>query len=582
MVRRSRRPALRGVAGLATTLLLALLAGTGAGAFWQPRPAQADTIRELSWYLDAMHVEQAHRLARGDGVTVAVVDSGVDSSHPDLQGQVLKGAEIGEGPDAEVTGDGRADEDGHGTGMASLIAGTGEGANSILGVAPEARILPVRLKQNSEGAFRPEYVYRGVRWAIDHGAKIVNMSLGGERSTDAAWKKELVDYAIKKDVVLIAAAGNVDQGDSRVAEPASIPGVVAVSGVTKDGTFWDGSAKGPEVVVSAPADALPVAAPLDLEDSTGYMLADGTSGATALVSGVAALIRSAYPEASASDVVNRLIRTAEDRGTAGRDDEYGFGVVDARAALEGNVPEVNHNPLVSPEAAKSDEAAAARRERTRTRNGALIVVGAFLGGLILLSVGGYLVMLARRSRQVVVAGVTPGGTGVPMPGAPWGQGQPPGWPAASGPPPPGSQQPGAPPGGWYPGTQQPGAPVPGQYAPPSHPTSPYQSQPPAPQQPAAPYPQQPAAPQQPRVPYPGGPQPGTVRQPYPAPSWAGWAPPVAPATPGWPSVDSAAAAPRAGVPGPDSQSATQQIPVVPPPQSQPPAEPPPADPWARR
>ncbi|MGH3648247.1 MAG: type VII secretion-associated serine protease mycosin, partial [Micromonosporaceae bacterium] len=422
MVRRSRRRPLRGVAAVGAALVLAVVAGSGAGAMWQPRPAQAETIRELSWYLDAMHVEEAQRLSKGDGVTVAVIDSGVDSSHPDLQGQVLTGGDIGEEPNAEVTGDGRTDDDGHGTGMASLIAGTGKGANSILGLAPEAKILPVRLKQNSEGAFRPEYVYRGVRWAIDNGAKVVNMSLGGERSTDAPWKKDLIDYAIKKDVVLIAAAGNVDQGDTRVAEPASIPGVVAVSGVTKEGAFWDGSAKGPEVVVSAPAKALPAASPLDLEDSTGYVLADGTSGATALVSGVAALIRSAFPEASASDVVNRLIRTAEDRGTAGRDDEYGYGVVDARAALEGDVPEVDHHPLVSPEAAKSDEAAAARRESSRTRDGALIVVGVFVGGLILLLVGGYLVMLARRSRQVVVAGVTPGGGPVPMPaGAIWGQ-----------------------------------------------------------------------------------------------------------------------------------------------------------------
>ncbi|MGH3737539.1 MAG: type VII secretion-associated serine protease mycosin, partial [Micromonosporaceae bacterium] len=565
-------------------LLLAVVAGIGAGAFWQPRPAQAETIRELSWYLDAMHVESAHRISKGNGVVVAVVDSGVDSSHPDLQGRVLKGGVVGEDPDEKVSGDGRDDEDGHGTGMASLIAGTGKGANSILGVAPEAKILPVRLEQNSEGSFRPEYVYRGVRWAIDHGAKIVNMSLGGGRSTDAPWKKELIDYAIEKDVVLIAAAGNVDQGDTQVAEPASIPGVVAVSGVTEDGTFWDGSAKGPEVVLSAPAEQLPAAAPHGLKDSTGYVLADGTSGATALVSGVAALIRSAFPDASASEVVNRLIRTAEDRGKSGRDDQYGFGVVDARAALEGDVPKVNHHPLVSPEAAKSDEAAAARRERSRARNGALYVVSAFIGGAILLLVGGYLVVLARRSRRVVVAGMAPGGAPVAMSaGALWGQRGSPDWPTAPpgapqyavpgqpGPPGPfgqpaqfgqptpfghpGQFTPGqsAPPGqaappGWsgpsgQPGQAGPPSP-PGQVAPPGPPGYPG-GQPLVPATGAAPWggaspPYPPGTPQPPAYPpnAPGGypPQPGGVPQPAAGsgqfPSWPPNAAPPGPATPG--------------------------------------------------
>src|SRR5919197_176529 len=259
--RSRRQPGRRFVRGLSACLLTALVTGTGAGAFWDPQtkaptpsmrhardsapsPATAETIRDLSWYLDAMHVEDAQRLTEGEGVTVAVVDTGVDSSRADLQVQVLSGGEVG----AHDSGsDGRDDKDGHGTGMASLIAGKGNGANSILGVAPKAKILPVRIAQTSDGSFQPSDVYEGVRWAIDHGANVVNMSLGGERSTDAPWKRQLVEYATRKNAVLIAAAGNTGQGDKRVAEPASIPGVVAVSGITRDGTFWDGSAKGPEV-----------------------------------------------------------------------------------------------------------------------------------------------------------------------------------------------------------------------------------------------------------------------------------------------------------------------------------------------
>ncbi len=423
--------------GLGACLVAAALVGTSVGALWQPRPAAAETIREMSWYLDAMHVEDAQRLAKGEGVTVAVVDTGVDSSHPDLQGQVLPGGEVG---DHGSGTDGKDDKDGHGTGMASLIAGKGDrGANSILGVAPKAKVLPVRIAQTSDGSFQPSDVYDGVRWAIDHGAKVVNMSLGGERSTDAPWKKRLVDYATKKNVVLIAAAGNTGQGDKRVAEPASIPGVVAVSGTTRDGTFWDGSARGPEVVVSAPAEDLPMAVPRSVS-SSGYALADGTSGATALVSGVAALIRSAFPDISANDVINRLIHTAEDHGRSGRDEEYGYGVVDARAALEGDVPSVDHDPLVSPEANKSAAPAAAGGGSRGSGNQALLVVGVFVGTALVLLAGAYLLHLARRSRQVVLAGVAPGVGAVQLAGGvAWG----------------------APPGPQWTGTQWPGSGPPG-------------------------------------------------------------------------------------------------------------------------
>ncbi len=424
--------------GLGACLVAAALVGTSVGALWQPRPAAAETIREMSWYLDAMHVEDAQRLAKGEGVTVAVVDTGVDSSHPDLQGQVLPGGEVG---DHGSGTDGKDDKDGHGTGMASLIAGKGDrGANSILGVAPKAKVLPVRIAQTSDGSFQPSDVYDGVRWAIDHGAKVVNMSLGGERSTDAPWKKRLVDYATKKNVVLIAAAGNTGQGDKRVAEPASIPGVVAVSGTTRDGTFWDGSAKGPEVVVSAPAEDLPMAVPRSVS-SSGYALADGTSGATALVSGVAALIRSAFPDISANDVINRLIHTAEDHGRSGRDEEYGYGVVDARAALEGDVPSVDHDPLVSPEANKSAAPAAAGGGSRGSGNQALLVVGVFVGTALVLLAGAYLLHLARRSRQVVLAGVAPGVGAVQLAGGV-------AWGAPPGPQWTGNQWPGSgPPGG---------------------------------------------------------------------------------------------------------------------------------------
>jgi type VII secretion-associated serine protease mycosin len=472
---------LAGLRRWSAALVVACLVGTWMGAVWQPRPATAETIRELSWFLDAMHARDAHRISRGERITVAVVDTGVDASHPDLRGRVQPGIDVGDHASPQVSprpgADGRSDTDGHGTGMASLIAGAGHGVNSVLGIAPAARVLPVRIAQTSNGSFQPVDVYQGVRWAIDHGADIVNMSLGGERSTDAPWKKQLVEYAMAKDVVLIAAAGNTGQGDRRVAEPASIPGVVSVSGVTRSGRFWKGSAKGPEVVVSAPAEDLPMAAPTSVSES-GYVLADGTSGATALVSGVAALIRSAFPDISANDVINRLIRTAEDRGPAGRDEEYGFGVIDARAALEGEVPSVRHHPLVSPEPARSGDAVAGFADR-RTRQGVLVVVGVFISMVLFLLVVAYLWHLARRSRQIVVAGVAPGVGVVQVSGgivwgrsggAPWpaDQGGVPQWPSVAQAPPP------SPPGHWMPPRQHmpPGQTPPGHSVPARWPSGP--------------------------------------------------------------------------------------------------------------
>jgi type VII secretion-associated serine protease mycosin len=486
---------------------VACLVGTGSGALWQPGPAAAETIRELSWFIEAMHVADAHRISRGDQVTVAVVDTGVDGGHPDLKGRVLPGIELGDKASPDPRGDGRTDSDGHGTGMASLIAGSGHGVNSVLGIAPQARILPVRIAQTKNGSFQPADVYQGVRWAIDHGADIVNMSLGGERSTDAPWKKQLVDYAISKDVVLIAAAGNTGQGDRRVAEPASIQGVVSVSGITRSGRFWKGSARGPEVVVSAPAERLPMAAPSSVSDS-GYVLADGTSGATALVSGVAALIRSAFRDISANDVINRLIRTAEDRGPAGRDEEYGYGVIDARAALEGDVPSVAHHPLVSPEAASSGEAAVARLAGRRTSQRALVVVGGFLGTVLLLVVVALLWHLARRSRQIVVAGAAPGIGPVQVPGGVvWGRPSGPGWH-------PGPQW--SPPSHWQPGSQWP----------PGHQVRrPWPSSPPFVAAPGPGHRSPPLIPQQPG--YPPMPSPGPGSAPVTSFAWHP-APPSAP------------------------------------------------------
>lgn len=236
-----RRPLLSSAAAMLT-----LVATAGAGLLAGPAPARAaDTVRGLQWYLDPLKIPQAHKLSRGKGVVVAVVDSGVYAAHPDLKGQVLPG----KGLSADVAADGRSDPDaqkGHGTGMAGVIAGRGGGVMHELGIAPEAKILPVGLGADDRNAD----IAAGIRWAADHGADVINVSLAND-----SLKRELADairYALSKDAVVVAGAGNVDQGMVGVQAPASIPGVVAAGGTDRAGGLWTGSATGPELVLAAP------------------------------------------------------------------------------------------------------------------------------------------------------------------------------------------------------------------------------------------------------------------------------------------------------------------------------------------
>lgn len=300
--------------------------------------ANADPSMDADdWYLEAMKVSQAHDLSDGSDVTVAVIDTGVDPSRPELLGRVLPGAMITE--DGPKTGS-SFDEDGHGTAMAGLIAGGQTPDRDAIGVAPKATILPVKIERDVNGTLNHRLVYEGVRWAIDHGAQVINLSLAGRPTEDDAWKRELVGYALERDVVVVAAVGNRSVADSEVGEPASIPGIIAVSGMSRDGTIWSGSATGDQVVLCAPAQDLP-----HLDGDGGVRMASGTSASTALVSGTVALIRSAFPDASAAEVVSRLVDSATDAGEAGRDPEYGFGTVDAYAALTTSVQPGADYPL---------------------------------------------------------------------------------------------------------------------------------------------------------------------------------------------------------------------------------------------
>jgi type VII secretion-associated serine protease mycosin len=320
-------------------ILAAAVFATVAGMLVGAVPAYADTVRGLSWHLDFLHIAEAQKISQGAGIVVGVVDTGVDATHPDLQGQILPGTGIG----ADAAPDGRTDPDtkgGHGTAVASLIVAKGGGDMHLLGIAPKAKILTV-----STGAEETrDETSQGIRWLADHEAKVINISTGNHGGPD---ETAAVAYALSKDVVVVASAGNVSHLGPEVAAPANVPGVIAVSGIDKSGQFWSGSARGPAVTVAAPASPV-IADGAKGVSSNGYVVGDGTSLAAPMVAGEAALIRAKFPTLDATNVVNRIIVTARDAGPAGRDDEYGFGIIDPVAALTTNVPTVSANPLLRP------------------------------------------------------------------------------------------------------------------------------------------------------------------------------------------------------------------------------------------
>ncbi|MEU5937592.1 type VII secretion-associated serine protease mycosin [Micromonospora sp. NPDC047548] len=297
--------------------------------------ARADRFRDDQWQLDELRAGTAWSTSTGRGVTVAVIDSGVDGSHPDLAGQVLPGIDLVSSTDAD-----EPDPVGHGTTVASLIAGRNDDRKGVAGLAPDARILPVRVLDDENRYDDAMIVAKGVRWAVDNGARVINLSLGG--SGDSPALAAALDYAFARDVVVVACTGNVaTSSSSEVWYPAREPGVIAVAGLEGSSeNLWSGSITGHATTLTAPATRLVGARP-----PAGYWGVQGTSFAAPLVAATAALVRARFPEMSAGDVVNRLLVTAKDIGPTGRDDRFGYGLVDPVAALTADVPLVHRNPL---------------------------------------------------------------------------------------------------------------------------------------------------------------------------------------------------------------------------------------------
>jgi serine protease len=328
----------RGVVGRLRVVaaLLVLLAALPAVAW-----ATDDPYRIQQWSLDRIGVEAAWETTRGAGVVVAVIDTGVDLAHPDLRDRLVRDA------DGEVVGldlvDGRsaADRHGHGTLVAGVIAATAGNGEGIAGVAPEASILPIRALDD-DGAGRGRDIDTAIRWAVDQGADVINLSLESVKSPDGGRTgpgalTAAVRYAWERGVPVVVAAGN--NGAAATDYPEDSP-VVLVGATDRDDRRADFSDRGRVDGLLAPGVDIvstwcrePRAGPCDGRTHT-YGIAEGTSFAAPHVTGALALLLGAGLEPA--EAVERLRATAVDLGPPGPDPDHGHGRIDVAAAMAGS------------------------------------------------------------------------------------------------------------------------------------------------------------------------------------------------------------------------------------------------------
>ena len=284
--------------------------------------------------LDRMRVRDAWSLSTGSARTIAVLDTGVEFGHPDLAGRTVPGHDF-------VNNDSvSADDNGHGTWVAGIIAANANDGIGIAGISWSDRIMPVKI-MNANGTGDTSDLTAAIVWATDHGATVINMSVGG--FPNSVFVHDAVRYAWDHGVVLVGAAGNNAANGQFF--PASYPEVISVSATQVDDEFTHWSNYGADVDVSAPGASIlttncEACKPVE-QDLTGdhrYTYISGTSFAAPNVAGVVALIWARYPTMTNGEVVNRLRTTVDDLGYVGWDARYGFGRVNALRAVGGESP----------------------------------------------------------------------------------------------------------------------------------------------------------------------------------------------------------------------------------------------------
>jgi type VII secretion-associated serine protease mycosin len=369
------------------------------GACRNPEPAHPVVAAE-PWAQQLFDLRRTWTHSTGAGVLVAVVDSGVDADHPQLAGKVLPGSDfflVGDYP-------GNFDCVSHGTAVASIIAASPAAGVGFRGIAPDARILPVRItdRELNDGGdptpIDPAAIADGIRYAADQDAKVINVSLSGYG--DYTVIREAIAYAQSRDALLVAAVGNRQQdgADGAPSFPAGYDGVLGVGSVDIAGARSGNSQIGPYVDLVAPGDGV-----LAATRAGGHDYQKGTSFAAPFVAGTAALVRAAWPELTAPQVAQRLTATAAPARGGKDSPEYGAGVVDPyRAVTEGLTGD---EPAAMPRVATPVPDQDALREAAWWSDmgaGAKIGAGAVVLAIVVAAVLAAVLPRGRRRRWVPV------------------------------------------------------------------------------------------------------------------------------------------------------------------------------------
>ena len=294
-----------------------------------------DPVGELQYipdyYIQYHHEEmdnpRAWELSTGEGVIVAIIDTGIDINHSAFAGRL---SSISYNSYTGQTGlQYVKDTHGHGTHVCGIVSASLDITSGVFGVAPSVELMVIKADR-SDNRFELVYLLRAINYAVENGADIINLSLGSAYSSGAAAiDHDTIINAVEKGVTVVCAAGN--ERANHAAYPAAYPETIAVSGL-KQGYLFDNtySNYGPEIDISAPGTAI-----YSTKKDGGYSYMSGTSMAAPCVTGVAALIKAFHPDYSPQQIKDTLIRTARDAGMLGRDEYYGHGVINAYAALLG-------------------------------------------------------------------------------------------------------------------------------------------------------------------------------------------------------------------------------------------------------